>query len=153
MERAPNKLVTIISATATQRIVIVGCKLRIAVLCGTSRIERKHKPSAIMAAMPMVSLDAMLLLDGWFVYRDRPFRKRKSREVFIFSSLLIFQAPLVRLSKHPSPGTHFAQALYFQHDCPNNIQRTVRILKSWFVYQNCVLDSLDPPHLPKSLVL
>jgi hypothetical protein len=55
-----NKLVTIISATDTQRIVIVGCKLRIAVLCGTSRIERKHKPSAIMPAMPMVSLGVMM---------------------------------------------------------------------------------------------
>jgi hypothetical protein len=55
-----NKLLTIIIATATQRIVIVGCKLLIAVFCGTSRIEIKHKPSAIAPAMLMVSLDAMM---------------------------------------------------------------------------------------------
>jgi len=57
---SPSKPARITSATNTQRIVIVGCGLRIAVLCGTSRIERKHRASAIAPAMPMESLDAMM---------------------------------------------------------------------------------------------
>jgi hypothetical protein len=35
-------------------------------LCGTSHIERKHKPSAITPAMLTVSLDAMMPRQyGW----------------------------------------------------------------------------------------
>ena len=55
-----NMPVIIISATATQRIVIVGSGLLIAVLCGTSRIETKHKASAKAPVMPIVTLDAMM---------------------------------------------------------------------------------------------
>ena len=39
---------------------MLGCGFRMAVLCGTSRIERKQRPSAIAATMPMEIFDGMM---------------------------------------------------------------------------------------------
>jgi hypothetical protein len=57
----PPKTTT--SATSAHRIVIVGCEFGMAVLCGTSRIEKKQRPIATAPIIPMKILDAMMFND------------------------------------------------------------------------------------------